>query len=439
MLVREQPLSFRAAMAVVLRNVQSFLPGEKIVTRCAGEERWRKLYVLYPLFESDAAHCAVVLVHHPGGAVTREEIGGWESALPLDYNSLDYLREVGSADVVAFDAVIDEGTLKELIRSAIRHRVSEAADNPGRVLSRDPTQMESPSGVVQPLLLTRRITGPLSRAPVPVEGGREHVLPVSDRSPPPDESKVWAVADADYAGLYGTVVARSEIVYYSGFKGMTKVKDVQDNDCLVFVCCIDIGAWPDFPAVLAKKYLPHASKNSLMDRVKAYGGLSVPAAVSGGVSLPVVSMDSLECRPGRVWVYADDYNDSRRAGMVAGPGTDIHVVDNIGLQKHADVGVVVIENIGEQDFAGYRARKVGVAPPVSNVALVNTRAGVVAQEDARTLWLDYDCQGDRYKDWKIVCNESSEQLEGESPVRARVPVCIGASMLIVSEAVRGCG
>ena len=44
------------------------------------------------------------------------------------------------------------------------------------------------------------------------------------------------------------------------------------------------------------------------------------------------------------------------------------------------------------------------------------------EEDLRTLWIDRDDQGQRFKEWKKVCSESSEERQADSPV-ARPPSC----------------
>ena len=44
-------------------------------------------------------------------------------------------------------------------------------------------------------------------------------------------------------------------------------------------------------------------------------------------------------------------------------------------------------------------------------------------EDLRTLWIDRDDQGQRFKEWKKVCSESSEERQAVSPV-AGPPSCL---------------
>ena len=45
------------------------------------------------------------------------------------------------------------------------------------------------------------------------------------------------------------------------------------------------------------------------------------------------------------------------------------------------------------------------------------------EEDLRTLWIDRDDQGQRFKEWKKVCSESSEERQADSPV-AGPPSCL---------------
>ena len=45
------------------------------------------------------------------------------------------------------------------------------------------------------------------------------------------------------------------------------------------------------------------------------------------------------------------------------------------------------------------------------------------EEDLRTLWIDRDDQGQRFKEWKKVCLESSEERQADSPV-AGPPSCL---------------
>ena len=49
-------------------------------------------------------------------------------------------------------------------------------------------------------------------------------------------------------------------------------------------------------------------------------------------------------------------------------------------------------------------------------------AKCVAEEDLRTLWIDRDDQGQRFKDWK-VCSESAEERQADSTV-AGPPSCL---------------
>ena len=41
------------------------------------------------------------------------------------------------------------------------------------------------------------------------------------------------------------------------------------------------------------------------------------------------------------------------------------------------------------------------------------------EEDLRTLWIDRDDQGQRFKEWKKVCSESGEERQADSPVAGR--------------------
>lgn len=41
-----------------------------------------------------------------------------------------------------------------------------------------------------------------------------------------------------------------------------------------------------------------------------------------------------------------------------------------------------------------------------------------AGEDVRTVWVDYDIQGTRYKSWAEFCNESSQAFYADSPPTA---------------------
>ena len=47
----------------------------------------------------------------------------------------------------------------------------------------------------------------------------------------------------------------------------------------------------------------------------------------------------------------------------------------------------------------------------------------VVEEDLRTLWIDRDDQGQRFKKWKNVCSESCEERQADSPV-AGPPSCL---------------
>ena len=49
-------------------------------------------------------------------------------------------------------------------------------------------------------------------------------------------------------------------------------------------------------------------------------------------------------------------------------------------------------------------------------APADTAEEVVA-EDLRTLWIDRDDQGQRFKEWKQVCSESSEERQADRQSR----------------------
>ena len=42
----------------------------------------------------------------------------------------------------------------------------------------------------------------------------------------------------------------------------------------------------------------------------------------------------------------------------------------------------------------------------------------VVEEDLRTLWIDRDDQGQRFKEWKKVCSQSTEERQADSLVAA---------------------
>ena len=42
--------------------------------------------------------------------------------------------------------------------------------------------------------------------------------------------------------------------------------------------------------------------------------------------------------------------------------------------------------------------------------------GLDGEEDVRTLWIDYDSQGERFKEWRSVCQEASEHRYKDAPV-----------------------
>jgi hypothetical protein len=53
---------------------------------------------------------------------------------------------------------------------------------------------------------------------------------------------------------------------------------------------------------------------------------------------------------------------------------------------------------------------------VSKVLAVDEVPAAATEEDCRTLWVTYDSQGERFKGWKEVCQESSSQMYPNTPL-----------------------
>ncbi|CAE7317147.1 unnamed protein product [Symbiodinium sp. CCMP2592] len=148
-----------------------------------------------------------------------------------------------------------------------------------------------------------------------------------------------------------------------------------------------------------------------------------------GIKAPVAQM-----RPaseGWVWLSAEPLG-----GLVLGqeifvsPETDVQVGERTALVLRGGVWVeaelIKVEDAG--DFASRRLALFGAVPPkveepAKDLRLIDDGGESAAKdkvqdkdEEVRTLWVDFDEHGDRFKRWRDVCKESY------TPVFSNVPI-----------------
>ena len=149
---------------------------------------------------------------------------------------------------------------------------------------------------------------------------------------------------------------------------------------------------------------------------------------SGGAS-PKNARIVAAAPPDSVWVAAEPLG-----GLLLGqevclnPDSDIQAGDRTAMALRKNVWVK-IELIPVADAAGYAdvRRKIFVGP--AEVLLDAPRAGSSKDVppvgdpeddsphgDVRTLWVDYDTHGERYKAWKEVCSESFKPVQDSKPI-----------------------
>ncbi|CAE7943852.1 unnamed protein product, partial [Symbiodinium sp. KB8] len=133
---------------------------------------------------------------------------------------------------------------------------------------------------------------------------------------------------------------------------------------------------------------------------------------------------------GWVWLAAEPLGGFTLGEEVTiNAATDVQVGERTALVLRGGVWVkaelVKIEDAS--DFAHRRLALYGATPtavsPVENLRLVDEtpEAGTTGKaqnkdEEVRTLWVDYDEQGDRFKRWRDVCRESYTPVFEEKPL-----------------------
>eukprot|EP00439_Symbiodinium_sp_Y106_P077626 s190_g16.t1 len=136
---------------------------------------------------------------------------------------------------------------------------------------------------------------------------------------------------------------------------------------------------------------------------------------------------------GYVWVAAEPIG-----GLLLGqevsitPSTDVQLGDRIAMLKRRDdwVKAELVRLEDCSDFADRRrslfgqANRTDLAPSSSPTKLVDLLAdepgkgktGETSQEEIRTLWVDFDEHGERFKRWRDVCKESYAPVMDDKPI-----------------------
>jgi len=141
---------------------------------------------------------------------------------------------------------------------------------------------------------------------------------------------------------------------------------------------------------------------------------------------------------GKFWVFAEPHGETE-IGDISGiePG-DIGlggrtVMRNIGNDW---VKLELVDADGVHEYIAGRRLLLGIPSADDAEELRKIKAGKSAsslrdrlgvdggsktppnedKEDVRTLWVDYDAQGERYKDWRTVVRESSVNVFGDNPL-----------------------
>ncbi|CAK0889616.1 unnamed protein product, partial [Prorocentrum cordatum] len=120
-------------------------------------------------------------------------------------------------------------------------------------------------------------------------------------------------------------------------------------------------------------------------------------------------------RDGRVWLISENAEGHETLGMEATPRAgDIFVTSTDGLvHRHGSfLRVQAVPNAECAEFVqGLRARRGGTAAAAGPSAL-RARASdppPALEDDVRTLWVDYDEVGERFKSWKKAVQEGWEE------------------------------
>lgn len=132
-----------------------------------------------------------------------------------------------------------------------------------------------------------------------------------------------------------------------------------------------------------------------------------------------------------VWVSAEPLG-----GLVLGQEVSLSVDTDVQIGDRTAIALrngswVKVEMIRVSDAADYAAKRIDLfkkadgSPPGGLKVLDALRSGAESGEkkdavedegDVRTLWIDYDEHGERYKRWRDVCRESHSPTLGDKPL-----------------------
>ena len=95
--------------------------------------------------------------------------------------------------------------------------------------------------------------------------------------------------------------------------------------------------------------------------------------------------------------------------------------------KRVNGETLVLQRVANGDVEGYLGRRRGELGLTGGEGDLAARlaagggdggacGGSKADDDSRTLWVDWDDQGQRYKEWRLVVSESREASFGDSPI-----------------------
>ena len=418
-------------MAVVARGAPAvnYKAGEKFIVKYRDEAQWRELYYLLPCTTDRVGVSGQSYVQHTDGSYTLANHSLWAEHIALNPNSLDYPAAVGVDEVSAFAELPSDELLSNVIRGAIVDRnAKEGLAGYENMVALPETRL-NPLGVQVAMPRAWRLLG-LGRAPPPPAAGRA-VVQVS-ACPPAIGGFVWVVSEVNpaHSSSLGTVVVREEIVVWHEDRGVANVgsltpgaanytaavRKIADSELASFVTAertkySSTGPSPLSGLLGGLGLGPDGSKH--FDPAQSASARTGPPAAVQPVSK---SVDETQ-----VWVVAFSSSVDHPVGAIVTMSGSDAIVGRLGIWSDQSGVGFFVERIKVSDLVGYADRR--AALPTSGKGKgtddVSKTEGK-STDEVRTLWIDIDDQEERFKEWRKVCAESTDErfvdwpLEGPS-------------------------
>jgi hypothetical protein len=321
---------------------------------------WHERLLLWPCLTGGGREGDSWYVLTADGDFYAECAGDYSRSIDIDHSTNEFGREV-TGNLIQFDEEVPLEELNSLIRRARVAAVSERSHHPDRRVPPDPTEVVDWHG---------------NRTPIPALGVLDRVSGARRRLA---GKSVGEGIRSRFAGSAGTLVASGDI-------GGASALVAGESAVNLTATSVDLSAGEGFAWVESEPLVG-------LGQVVLLGGGSL---VSSDRAWALSIQTSGSFRPvERVKIEdAGSYVQRRVEGFTA-----LDAGFSRAGAKEADLRDRFALFADEKDTAAQTAGK-----------------GLDGEEDVRTLWIDYDFQGERFKEWRNVCQEASEHRYKDAPV-----------------------